>query len=72
MRSQLSKEVDLMDSTTAISKIIKPTIMETSIKYALSTGNWGVKGMAKSTQQGIAQVLQRITNLKVLFPIFVV
>lgn len=61
MRSQLSKEVDLLDSTTAISKIIKPTIMETSIKYALSTGNWGAKGMAKSTQQGIAQVLQRIT-----------
>ncbi len=66
MRSQLSKEVSLMDISTNISKIIKPTIMETSIKYALSTGNWGVKGMAKSTQQGIAQVLQRITYLGTL------
>jgi DNA-directed RNA polymerase II subunit RPB2 len=66
MRSQLSKEVDLMDTTAAITKIIKPTIMETSIKYALSTGNWGVKGMAKSSQQGIAQVLQRITYLGTL------
>ena len=47
-------------------KIIKPTIMESSIKYALSTGNWGIKGMAKSAQQGIAQVLQRITFLGTL------
>lgn len=66
MRSQLSKEVAILDTATAITKIIKPTIMETSIKYALSTGNWGVKGMAKSTQQGIAQVLQRITYLGTL------
>ncbi len=67
MRSQLSKEVELLDnSSAAIAKIIKPTIMETSIKYALATGNFGVKGMAKSTQQGIAQVLQRITYLGTL------
>ncbi len=56
------------DSTinSILSKIIKPTIMESSIKYALSTGNWGIKGMAKSAQQGIAQVLQRITFLGTL------
>jgi DNA-directed RNA polymerase II subunit RPB2 len=66
MRSQISKEVELIDKTPEVSKTIKSTIIETSIKYALSTGNWGVKGMAKSTQQGIAQVLQRITYLGTL------
>jgi DNA-directed RNA polymerase II subunit RPB2 len=61
MRVHITKDVEIMDNSVNISKVIKPTIIDTSIKYALSTGNWGVKGMAKSTQQGIAQVLQRIT-----------
>ena len=67
MRTQLSKDSSSSTIDAAfITKIIKPTILESSIKYALSTGNWGIKGMAKSTQQGIAQVLQRITFLGTL------
>ena len=67
MRTQLSKDPGSSTVDAAfVTKIIKPTILESSIKYALSTGNWGIKGMAKSTQQGIAQVLQRITYLGTL------
>ena len=40
-------------------KIIKFTTIETGIKYALATGNWGVKNM--NTKQGVAQVLNRMT-----------
>lgn len=40
-------------------KIIKPTIIETGLKYCLSTGNWGIKNARN--KQGIAQVLNRLT-----------
>jgi DNA-directed RNA polymerase beta subunit len=42
-----------------ISKIIKSNIIESGIKYALSTGNWGIKN--NKTKQGVAQVLNRMT-----------
>ena len=42
-----------------ISKIIKSNTITTGLKYALATGNWGLKSMAN--KQGIAQVLSRLT-----------
>lgn len=42
-----------------ITKIIKSNIIESGIKYALSTGNWGIKN--NKTKQGVAQVLNRMT-----------
>jgi DNA-directed RNA polymerase II subunit RPB2 len=40
-------------------KLIKSTIIESGLKYGLSTGNWGVK--SASNRQGVAQVLNRLT-----------
>jgi DNA-directed RNA polymerase beta subunit len=40
-------------------KIIKPTVIESGLKYALATGNWGVK--SNKNKQGVAQVLNRMT-----------
>jgi DNA-directed RNA polymerase II subunit RPB2 len=40
-------------------KVIKYNTIESGIKYALSTGNWGLKNM--NSKQGVAQVLNRMT-----------
>lgn len=40
-----------------INKIFKATIIESGLKYGLATGNWGLR----STKQGVAQVLNRLT-----------
>ena len=48
---------------TTLSKKIKSTTIETGMKYALATGNWGIKNQEK---KGIAQVLQRLTYLGTL------
>lgn len=63
MRSQVFREVSgtRNDIEPNIYKIIKTTHIENGIQYALATGNWGKQGVGKSTQQGIAQVLQRMT-----------
>ena len=45
-----------------LSKKLKPNSIENDIKYALGTGNWGLKNQAKS-RKGIAAVLQRLTYL---------
>ena len=42
-----------------IYKIIKSSTISTGLKYALATGNWGLKSMLN--KQGIAQVLSRLT-----------
>ena len=42
-----------------IYKVIKNNIITTGLKYALATGNWGLKTMIN--KQGIAQVLSRLT-----------
>ena len=42
-----------------IYKIIKSSIIESGMKYALSTGNWGIK--SNNSKQGVAQVLNRMT-----------
>lgn len=40
-------------------KIIKSTVVESGLKYALATGNWGIKN--NKNKQGVAQVLNRMT-----------
>lgn len=40
-------------------KIIKSTTIESGLKFALATGNWGIK--SNKNKQGVAQVLNRMT-----------
>lgn len=42
-----------------IYKIIKPSTIESGLKYGLATGNWGIKNT--NAKQGVAQVLNRLT-----------
>ena len=53
------KVINIMNKVN-IRKIIRSTIIESGLKYGLSTGNWGVK--TPKTKQGVAQVLNRMTN----------
>ena len=48
-----------------LTKKLKPNSIENDIKFALGTGNWGLKNQAKS-RKGIAAVLQRLTYLGTL------
>ena len=43
---------------TNINKLLKPNTIETGIKFAMSTGNWGIK--TSTNKVGIAQVLSRL------------
>lgn len=43
-----------------ITRIIKSTIIDSGLRYALSTGIWGLKNN-KNTRHGVAQVLNRMT-----------
>ena len=54
--------------TTNIHKFLKPTIIESSLRYALSTGNWGVKSANPfgNVRQGVAQVLNRMSYMSTL------
>ena len=52
---------DLINSNN-IYKIIKPTILDGGLKYALATGNWGIKTSGKGNiKAGTAQVLNRLS-----------
>lgn len=42
-----------------IYKIVKPSTIESGLKYGLATGNWGIKNT--NVKQGVAQVLNRLT-----------
>lgn len=44
-----------------IYKIIKPTIIETGIRYSMATGQWGLKN--SRIRQGVAQLLNRMTYM---------
>ena len=48
-----------------LSKKLKPNSIENDIKFALGTGNWGLKSQAKP-RKGIAAVLQRLTYIGTL------
>jgi DNA-directed RNA polymerase II subunit RPB2 len=45
---------------TSILKKIKANTIESGIRYALGTGNWGLKNQA-SSKKGIAQMMQRLS-----------
>lgn len=51
-----------------VHRFFKQTIIETGLRYALSTGNWGVKsiGSFQNIRQGVAQVLNRMSYLSTL------
>ena len=58
--------VNVLDKITSkITTYIKYSHIEASIKYALSTGNWGTKGNTNNVaKQGVAQVLTMQTHLQ--------
>eukprot|EP00798_Chlamydomonas_sp_ICE-L_P023469 gene23469-biopygen11137 len=45
-------------------KVVKGSIIESGLKYPLSTGNWGIK--TTRVRQGVAQVLNRLTFIATL------
>ena len=51
-----------------VHRFFKQTLIETGLRYALSTGNWGVKsiGSFQNIRQGVAQVLNRMSYLSTL------
>lgn len=54
-----AQNVDTLINNHNIYKIIKPTTIESGLKYGLATGNWGIKNI--NSKQGVAQVLNRLT-----------
>ena len=54
-----TQNVDHLINNHNIYKIIKPTTIESGLKYGLATGNWGIKNI--NSKQGVAQVLNRLT-----------
>ena len=54
-----AQTVESLINNHNIYKIIKPTTIESGLKYGLATGNWGIKNI--NSKQGVAQVLNRLT-----------
>ena len=54
-----NKDFSNIINNTNIYKIIKYATISTGLKFALATGNWGIKN--NKNKQGIAQVLSRLT-----------
>ena len=54
-----SNDISNLINKNNIYKIVKPNTIESGIKYALATGNWGIKN--GNVKQGVAQVLNRLT-----------
>ena len=54
-----SNNIENIVNKNNIYKIIKPTTIESGLKYGLATGNWGIKNI--NSKQGVAQVLNRLT-----------
>ena len=46
---------------TSILKKIRASTIESSIRYSLGTGTWGMKSQASSSKKGIAQPLNRLS-----------
>jgi DNA-directed RNA polymerase II subunit RPB2 len=63
-KNKILKDDDLQDLLT---RIIKPTHIHSKFRTALSTGNWNLKNESPdSTKMGIAQVLQRFTQVQTI------
>ena len=79
LKTAIEKELGLWrgNSNTPISNIIsdisitrffKQSLLESWIKYSLSTGNWGIKSMGtfQNIKQGVSQVLNRMSYASTL------
>lgn len=78
MRNSIQRELQLWRATpnipgtiinaSNIHRFIKHTVIEQGLRYALSTGNWGVKslGSFQNIRSGVAQVLNRMSYLSTL------
>ena len=79
LKSAIEKELGLWrgNNNTPISNIIsdisiirffKQSLLESWIKYSLSTGNWGIKSMGtfQNIKQGVSQVLNRMSYASTL------
>ena len=67
MKILIDKDINanrIDDLENLLEKKIKSNTLETNIKYALATGNWGIK--TRISRKGIAQVLDRLTYLSTL------
>lgn len=60
---RVSRVINAITKTYML-KVVKGAIIESGLKYALSTGNWGMK--TTRMRQGIAQVLNRMTYVSTL------
>jgi DNA-directed RNA polymerase II subunit RPB2 len=62
IKTNLQKEMyseRITEISDNITKIIKPSTIDNTLKFAMATGNWGMKN--NSQRQGVAQVLGRLT-----------
>jgi DNA-directed RNA polymerase beta subunit len=55
-------------SDISIHRFFKQSLLESWIKYSLSTGNWGIKsiGSFQNIKQGVSQVLNRMSHASTL------
>jgi DNA-directed RNA polymerase II subunit RPB2 len=56
---KVSNDLINLINKSNIYKIVKPSTIESGLKYGLATGNWGIKNT--NSKQGVAQVLNRLT-----------
>lgn len=54
-----NKFINVINKVNVNNKIIKSAIIDSGLRYALATGNWGIKN--NKNKQGVAQVLNRMT-----------
>lgn len=67
IQKHLSSDHDVKGVFPGLRKAIQSCSIETSLKYALSTGNWATtKSGNNSTTKGVAQVLQRMSFIQTL------
>lgn len=54
-----NKFINVINKINVNNKIVKQSIIDSGMRYALATGNWGIKN--NKNKQGVAQVLNRMT-----------
>jgi DNA-directed RNA polymerase II subunit RPB2 len=62
-RSNNSSIADTVSNKSQIIKYFRQSLLDSWLKYALSTGNWGIKsiGSFQNIKQGVSQVLSRMS-----------
>jgi DNA-directed RNA polymerase beta subunit len=67
-RAATKLDLNQIIHSSNIHRFLKPNIIESCFRYALSTGNWIVKtlGSYQNNRQGVAQVLNRMAYLSML------